>query len=440
MARAAVIAAATLAAMLPSSASAATVSLQEVRYCVDVWTSCRYMDYSLGVVLVYAGEGEERNAVSVKRSGASIAVVDAAAPLRAGPSCVATGATSARCDPGRPLVGYRLDGGFGADTIRVVDALSPAPAFRQPHVLSGGRGDDVLLDGADDSVLLGGPGGDRLSGGDGADRFFHDTPSLSYPPSAGDNDGAEHDVVDGGPGFDTADYKQRTRSLRMRVGRRSATGGEPGENDRLRRVERIIGGRGDDVLLGGPGDDRLDGFAGDDRIEGGGGADELIGGKGSDTLVGGGGADRLGSGEHTTCGRGHDIIGNLEVDWMGTNVWTGPSAGAVLARDCEEVRWGVPGRHNVSSLDPRPVRRGRRQWAFRNPCARTTIVKCKGVLTLSLPGEAAPLAVAAFHKTGLVRARLGAPAARRLARARAVTLRYEVPAAGPLEPFVISAR
>ena len=430
------------AAVLAPPAGAATASLVDVSYCTDVLGGCRYQVYSAGAVLSYAGEPGERNRVTVTRAGDAIVVSDEGAALRAGAGCIAASAGSARCAfAGRALVGYRVDGGDQADALRLAGALAPAHALGQPRVLAGGPGDDVLVDGADDSLLLGGPGADRLDGGAGDDRFLSSDDRLLPGAWA---DGAEADAVEGGPGFDTADYRRRTRPLRLQNVGGTTAGGEPGEDDRLTRVEAIVGGAGDDVLVGGARADMLDGWRGADRLDGRGGDDVLVGGGGLDALSGGDGADRLGDGRRIACGRGRDEVGRLELDVedSGEKLWHGPRPADVVARDCERVRFGFPGPGRVTSADPRPSGRGRRAWQFHNPCVSVRLAACSGRIALALPGADATLAAARFSRSAIVTVALRPPAARALARTDRVAIRISVRATASSPPertaFVLS--
>jgi Ca2+-binding RTX toxin-like protein len=62
-------------------------------------------------------------------------------------------------------------------------------------------------------------------------------------------------------------------------------------------IDRLTGGRRDDLLVGNNGDDRLSGGKGSDVLWGGQGDDQLWGGKGNDVLCGGAGNDRLWGGK-----------------------------------------------------------------------------------------------------------------------------------------------
>ncbi len=61
----------------------------------------------------------------------------------------------------------------------------------------------------------------------------------------------------------------------------------------MAKINKIKGGKRDDVLAGSGEADKIEGKAGDDLLEGLGGHDLLLGDKGNDTLSGGDGADRL---------------------------------------------------------------------------------------------------------------------------------------------------
>ena len=412
------------------AAGASTVALEQVSYCVDTWSDCRYMDYKRGEVLRYDGEAGERNRVAVGRGGDSLLLRDAGAALRPGRGCVALDASTARCDlASRPLVGYRLDGNDGDDAIALPGGLGLTSAVGQPRVLIGGEGADTLTDGPDASTLLGGPGADHLSGGDGDDRFFGVGAIVPGEPAESD-DGAVSDVVDGGTGTDTVDYRSRERDLDLRLFGPRPGGGEAGEHDRLDAIEVVLGGGGDDHIAGTPGPDRIEGYGGDDRLRGGAGHDELIGGPGRDELHGGRGNDRVGTGggggddgaDRAFCGSGRDVVGELLRDDFLGDAWRRPDVVDLMDTDCESVPFvSSTGVDTDTRLDLRPRRRGR-TWTFANPCVQARQRPCRGQLSLAVPGSPA-FARVSFATTGAVRVRIGAVRSRRLARAGAVTLR-----------------
>lgn len=191
--------------------------------------------------LVFEAAPGERNDVSWDGDGA---LIDAGAPVVAGPGCSMTGDPH-RVDCGRPGYG-RLRLGDGDDALDGSGGSGPAQL-----AVEGGAGDDSLTGGPGRDEIRGEPGSDRVLGGAGDDRL-----------DGGDDvrlDGGRRlvepapDLVDGGPGDDVLH------------GRHAA-----------------------DVLVGGPGADSLntsDGgvnfspivpLAQDDRIDCGGGVDSLV--------------------------------------------------------------------------------------------------------------------------------------------------------------------
>jgi Ca2+-binding RTX toxin-like protein len=147
------------------------------------------------------------------------------------------------------------------------------------HVVGGSAG-DILVGNESSNRLVGGPGDDVLRGGLGDDALL------------------------GGPGTDIADYSDAAGPVDVDLGRRRGID-DRGGRDRLRGMERALGGVGADslagndgpnLLRGGPGEDDLDGLGGDDTLQGGRGDDGLFAGDGSDVLIGEEGADDLDGG------------------------------------------------------------------------------------------------------------------------------------------------
>ncbi|HEY0639036.1 MAG TPA: calcium-binding protein [Pseudonocardiaceae bacterium] len=169
-----------------------------------------------------------------------------------------------------------VTGGAGGDTL-IGNELR--------NVLRGGAGDDWLFGRDGDDSLLGEDGGDRLYGEAGDDWL------------PGDRSGGPlgTDVVVGGSGVDSTAYEGRTVGVIVLLDG-LANDGQYGEADHLLTVEKVTGGRGDDLLLGGPGAETLSGGDGRDYLDGAGGADVLLGGYGEDTLYGLDGDDRLDGG------------------------------------------------------------------------------------------------------------------------------------------------
>jgi len=171
--------------------------------------------------------------------------------------------------------------------------------------LRGGPGDDRLVSSSlpyTSTMLDGGGGRDELHGGYG-DEMLTD----------GDRDGAPGDaapgpdVLDGGlGGVNTLSYRQRTAPVFVGLQNRTPDGSR-GEGDRVRLVQNVIGGAGDDRLVGDAAPNQLDG------------------GRGRDTLIGRENSDRfLNADGPISCGAGADAI----VD---------PVSADYAARGCEIV-------------------------------------------------------------------------------------------------------
>lgn len=176
--------------------------------------------------------------------------------------------------------------------------------------LFGGGGDDVLADAGGDDFVRGGGGWDLIIG------------------SAGDDD------VDGGPEHDTIDYGWTNAGVTVDLMTGVASGPEIGA-DRLRSVELVIGGSGDDHLIGGSDYAGLQGGAGNDLIQGGAGNDDLAGGEGYDSLHGGPGSDTIEGGTEGDVldgGAGDDILRG----GSGDDVYLVSSAGDAVVESAAE--------------------------------------------------------------------------------------------------------
>ena len=131
---------------------------------------------------------------------------------------------------------------------------------------------------------------------------------------------AGNDSLDGGAGFDWAEYNNSPASVTVDLASLAASNDGWGGNDRLVGIEAIQGSTfadtvsgdtaanqldgldgndtlsgadGNDTLNGGLGNDSLDGGTGDDLISGNDGDDVIKGGQGRDYLLGGAGNDSL---------------------------------------------------------------------------------------------------------------------------------------------------
>jgi Ca2+-binding RTX toxin-like protein len=176
--------------------------------------------------------------------------------------------------------GDTVHGGAGADFIDITIAHPPA-----------GAGGVYAGDGDNDQISLwGAEAGDfdgcTLEGGDGDD--------LLQERSRGD------DVLDGGAGIDTLNYRGAPRAITVDLAAGTSSGKTIGDNT-LIGIEKVIGGRAGDMMSGDSLGNALVGKNGADVLEGQGGGDSLFGGGREDTLTGGLGRDSLnGGGGHDT--------------------------------------------------------------------------------------------------------------------------------------------
>jgi Ca2+-binding RTX toxin-like protein len=185
-----------------------------------------------------------------------------------------------------------LTGGAGDDKVYGDDGNDDVRGQSGNDLVGGGPGDD-RLDIPNELEPDPTPGIDVLDGGPGDDTLGAGTrPSVQTDG----NSAQAGDTLIGGDGVDTADFSDRTASLRIDLDGRNDDG-QSGENDNVEAdVENVIGGSDDDTLNGSSAANLLDGRDGDDRINGSAGDDTLDGGAnnpGSDTLNGGDGADTL---------------------------------------------------------------------------------------------------------------------------------------------------
>jgi Ca2+-binding RTX toxin-like protein len=210
-----------------------------------------------------------------------------------------------------------IDGGAGADFLSggTIGGLVPSPegAVTQPGSYTpgpgagvdrvyGGNFDDQITDGDNDTApgqldsdkVDGGVcfGGDPLDTALPAGVTGPGAPPITSCPSLANN-------VDGPEDHDALMLAHRTLPLTVDLLIATASQGGPGENERIRRIEAVWGGSGNDRFYGRDGDlgdESLRGNGGNDHLEARGGDDELLGGDGQDTMLGGAGADIINPG------------------------------------------------------------------------------------------------------------------------------------------------
>jgi hypothetical protein len=266
--------------------------------------------------IVFVAGSAERTVAAITRDPLGTWLVrDTGAALHSGPGCVAIDMNTAGCATpsgtrqASPAVALRT-GDRGADVtlapsiLAIVRGGDGNDTLRASGVLDGGRGADTLIGGPGPDSLTGGPGTDVLRAGAGDDELVGDG-GPRVPPS--------DDGLDGGSGQDTASYRSRVTTVRVDLAN-SGGDGARGEDDRLRSIENLIGGRGRDVLLGDGAANRIDGGSGRDRIDGRGGPDTLQGGDGANVMRGGPGNDALQAtdpGDRAIGGPGDDHLAGL---------------------------------------------------------------------------------------------------------------------------------
>jgi Ca2+-binding RTX toxin-like protein len=196
--------------------------------------------------------------------------------------------------------------------------------------IRGTVGNDKLMGTRDDDILEGLEGNDAIYGSFGNDVLMG---------------GLGNDYLDGGNGSDTADYSEKSGAISVALNRSASgffrlnsstwtnvkVGGKV--EDKIRSIENIIGGSGDDNLSGNNAANRLTGSGGSDTINGGLGADVLTGGAGNDrfifnTKLGASNLDTI-----TDFGNGADkivfsksVFGSLKKGIAADNIVTGTTA------------------------------------------------------------------------------------------------------------------
>jgi len=216
----------------------------------------------------------------------------------------------------------------------------------------GGQGADEIVGNDFNNEIWGQGGADKLTGGKGDDTFHEGVEVWGGPDgvvggsNAADDVASGSDSMDGGDGFDTVDYSERTSAVSVTLDGSSHVAGNDGtatyvaadatatppvveswtstELDNVwKTVEAVQGGAGGDEIVGdmvaptGTAvgvDNDFEGNGGDDKISGGYGNDTLSGSAGNDRLYGGAGDDTVEGGVGTNkadCGDDSDIAYNV---------------------------------------------------------------------------------------------------------------------------------
>ena len=191
-----------------------------------------------------------------------------------------------------------FDGGAGNDTVSYVSStIGVTASLADPSVNTGAAaGDryirienlegtsraDVLTGDSNDNMLLGGGGGDTLNGGGGNDTLFaFDSPTSAF------------EILNGGLGVDTADYRFANAAVTAVLGN-PASDGTNGfatfghTTDFYKSIENLSGSFFADTLTGDHASNVINGRGGDDIMSGGdGGLNTFVfhRGDGRDTIL-----------------------------------------------------------------------------------------------------------------------------------------------------------
>jgi Ca2+-binding RTX toxin-like protein len=146
-------------------------------------------------VLVLAGAGDDRIALSVAMYGPTTGPIAIPTRVSAGPGDDVVSGTNAR---------DLIFGGPGNDRINGWDGSDWIDGGPGDDILSGGRGNDYVSGGDGDDVVQGNEGDDRLSGGPGNDHvgFMGVRPLASEPGNDVLSGGSGEDWMIGGEGED----------------------------------------------------------------------------------------------------------------------------------------------------------------------------------------------------------------------------------------------
>jgi Ca2+-binding RTX toxin-like protein len=210
-----------------------------------------------------------------------------------------------------------IKGGAGKDQITGNTSDDIANKFeggKQSDTILGGAGDDIIYgdyesgsvsNDNDGDTLKGGIGHDTIYGQDGEDTLEGEAGNDTLDGGTGDDvfimaiDDGEDTVNGGGGDEDTLDYSVAIAGEDVNIDLTSTTDGysnltiNGGDSDKVKNIENIFTGSGDDYIKGDDNANTLKGNAGIDTIYGEGSDDEIHGGTGVDSLYGGTGADRL---------------------------------------------------------------------------------------------------------------------------------------------------
>jgi hypothetical protein len=191
-------------------------------------------------VLVYKARAGDANDIGISFNGVDTYTVTDVVPIDSGldGGCVVTG-NSATC-PSTGIDSIMVNAGDLNDTVTI------AASVTVPTQLFGRDGNDTLSGGSGDDVLNGGTGDDTLIGNDGSDTAdYSSSPAGSHITNA---DMAGASVTTVGLGTDRlAPIGQKTTIENIR-----GTAGDDTINSRNKLPNKVICGRGQDLVLSEP--------------------------------------------------------------------------------------------------------------------------------------------------------------------------------------------
>lgn len=149
-----------------------------------------------------------------------------------------------------------------------------------PHAITfnGNVGNDTLRGSLWNDTFVGGAGKDVIIGGDGVDVMMG---------------GPGHDKIDGGAGGDVVTYGDKHKGISVTLNGSHWVNVKVGGSveDKIRSIENVVGGAGNDRLVGDGKDNTLIANGGSNTLIGGSGHDGLWAGLGKSTMTGGSGSD-----------------------------------------------------------------------------------------------------------------------------------------------------
>jgi Ca2+-binding RTX toxin-like protein len=213
----------------------------------------------------YQAAAGQANVVAVSQAGDAYTITDSGAPALEdadGPGGCEVSGTVATC----PTADVRVIwvSVSDLDDSVTVDAAAPGSV-----VVNGGSGNDTLN---------GSPGADQLFGGTGGDTINGNAGNDLVDGGLGDVTSETFDILDGGTGYDTLSYAERTAPVAVDLGKSFAID-EDGTADAAAGFDEVVGGLGDDEIVGSAGSETLVGGPGGDD-----GADTLCGDLGVDSV------------------------------------------------------------------------------------------------------------------------------------------------------------